>query len=143
MGSAANAALGNTAAYDRQAAPPEALVHSPRAPEYVCDGDEMQDSAGCEETTTGDAAELPLAWGAFAPEEDPGYISTDVRRDDLVVSVFYDGEEIPEDLRDSGLAGLADDLVALATDPAVGVKTTAAYAEAGTAIDDVMLDWYV
>ncbi len=111
--------------------------------EYGCDGEEMQDSTGCEETTTGDGAEQRLAWGAFTPEEDPGYIQADFRRDDLIVSVFYYGKEIPGDLRDSVLAGLADDLVALAADPAVGVKTTAAYAEAGAAIDDdVMLDWY-
>ncbi|GAB2772865.1 hypothetical protein GCM10027020_27660 [Nocardioides salsibiostraticola] len=111
--------------------------------DFSCDSDEGSSMTGCEDSTTGEGDEQRLAWEAFAPEEDPGYISVTVRRDDRVIAVLYYGEEVPSDLPDSDLAGLADALVALAADPAVGFTTTAAYAEAGAALDDdVMLDWF-
>lgn len=111
--------------------------------EYSCDSDEGSNVSGCQETTTSDGAERRLVWEAFAPEEDPGYISAIVRRDDRVITVLYYGQEVPSNLPDSDLADLSDALVALASDPAVGFTTTALYAEAGAAIDDdVMLDWF-
>ncbi len=111
--------------------------------QYSCDSEEAGASDGCEEQSTADGADQRLVWEAFSPEEDPGYIAAAVRRDDRTVTVLYYGDEIPEDLLDSDLAGLADALLALIGDPAIGFTTTAAYAEAGAAIDDdVMLDWF-
>ncbi len=122
------------------------LVVGPAGSRYAdlaCGRDELRDAEGCEQATTDDGATTILTWSRFAPEEDPGGIQVFALRHDRVVSAFYSGQEVPPDLPDSDLAGLARALLALVADPAVGFETSTAYAERGDALPDgVLLDWY-
>lgn len=102
----------------------------------------------CEQDVDG-ATSYVLLREAGSPEEDPGVIAAVGRRDDVWVVVtaygplvpYADGEGDADDVEQS--EELADLARALVTDPAVGLRTSAAYAEAGREIDDDRwLDYY-
>lgn len=102
----------------------------------------------CEQDEAGDTSYVLLR-EAGSPEEDPGVIAAVGRRDDVWVVVtaygplvpYADGEGDADDVEQS--EELADLARALVTDPAVGLRTSAAYAEAGREIDDDRwLDYY-
>lgn len=103
---------------------------------------------GCEEDVVNGTAYVLLR-EAGSPEEDPGYVGAVGRRDDVAVFVLAYGPLVPGEEGE----GEADDVEqteelvdlvrAVVTDPAVGLRTSAAYDEAGRAIpDDRWLDWF-
>ncbi|VXC46917.1 hypothetical protein [Nocardioides sp. AX2bis] len=97
----------------------------------------------CVQDTTDDGDERVLTWEQAAVESDPGVIFAMAKRDGGAVVARYQGQEVPESLAGSDLEPLADAMLALVADPAVGFRTSQAYADAGGAVSDaVMLDWY-
>ncbi|WP_228943374.1 hypothetical protein [Nocardioides sp. Leaf374] len=107
---------------------------------FTCNSRATRFAAGCEESSPG-GVRTALSWEAGYPEEDPGYLSVASLHDGWIVTVGTYGPFLQEDLGDE--RALADRLVALAADPAVGYRTSASYVEAGAAIgDDVWLDYY-
>lgn len=110
-----------------------------------------QPNWGCEEDVV-EATSYVLVSQAGHPEEDPGLVMAVGRRDDVVVRATAYGPLVPDadgagegveadDVQQSG--ELADLLRAVVTDPAVGLRTSEHYEEAGAAVDDERwLDWY-
>ena len=102
----------------------------------------------CEQDVVG-ATSYVLLREAGYPEEDPGLVGAVGRRDGVVVLATAHGPFVPA-VGDEGEADdvaqtqeLADLLRAVVTDPAVGLRTSEHYEEAGAAIeDDRWLDWY-
>lgn len=91
-------------------------------------------------STAGNEATAVLETGY--PEEDPGLVAAWSVWGDHVVIAYAHGPFVDE-LPDAEVTELRDALVEVVTDPAVGPRTSAAYAEAGDAIpDDVWREWY-
>jgi hypothetical protein len=129
----------------------DASVHviagaSPQLKEYLprlCEQRDARYLDGCVNQETADGEPMRITWQEAVPEEDPGYVDVVVLRDDQVVMVAMHGTEVTGDPRDGGLPFDFDILPDIATDPEVGLRTSADMVEAGDAIDDdVWLDCY-
>ena len=93
------------------------------------------ESGGCEEAVV-DGVRLTYRWRPGTEEEEGGYYSWTVVRDDEVVSVSYDRSALfEEDPRELGLAIDPDDLRRAALDPAMSLRTTPEAWEDGAALD--------
>ncbi|MCM3516521.1 hypothetical protein [Nocardioides sp. P86] len=107
---------------------------------FTCNSRATRFATGCEESSPG-GVRTALSWEAGYPEEDPGSLSVAGLHDGWTVTISSHGPFFEEELGDE--RALADRLVDLAADPAVGFRTSASYVEAGAAIgDDVWLDYY-
>jgi hypothetical protein len=94
-----------------------------------------------------DEVEATLLYESGHPEEDPGVVIAWSERDDAVVWAYaYGPLVVPDDEGGPGeeAQALGDALAAIVTDPAVGARTSAEYAEAGQAIceGEDWLRWY-
>jgi hypothetical protein len=93
------------------------------------------ESGGCEQSSV-DGTRLLYRWYPGMEEEEPGSYSWTVVRASEVVTVAYEGSgQFESDPRDMGLAVEPADLRAAALDPAMSLRTTTAYLEAGRDLD--------
>jgi hypothetical protein len=119
---------------------------SPQLTEYrpdLCEQKDTQYLDGCVNLETEDGDPMRISWQRAVPEEDPGYVDVFVLRDHEVVMVAMYGTPVPADPREGGLPFDFGILRDIATDPGVGLRTSADLVEAGDAIDDdVWLDCY-
>ncbi|WP_214055814.1 hypothetical protein [Nocardioides aquaticus] len=101
----------------------------------------------CEDISTGEV-EATLLYENGSPEEDPGLVAAIADQGDHVVFVRAYGPFVPlerDDLeQDAEVMALGDAVGDIATDPAVGFRTSAAYASGGEGIcaGDDWLDWF-
>lgn len=94
-----------------------------------------------------DEVDATLLYESGHPEEDPGVVVAWSEREDVVVWAYAYGPLVaPEDEGGPGeeAGALGDALAAIVTDPAVGTRTSAEYAEAGQEICEGgdWLEWY-
>ena len=119
---------------------------SPQLKEYLPNLCEQKDTRyldGCVNLETDDGDPMRITWQQAVPEEDPGYVDVFVLRDQEVVMVAMYGTAVTGDPREGALPFDFEILPEIATDPGVGLRTTAALVDAGDAIDDdVWLDCY-
>jgi hypothetical protein len=90
---------------------------------------------GCESREV-DGGTLALMWVEVEPEEDPGYVSVVMQREDETVSVGWFGDEITGDPRDQDLFIPIKTLEAIAQDPRISLTTSQAVVDAGDELDD-------
>lgn len=110
---------------------------------FECDVAGGGASQPCVQDVTEEGDARILTWQQAAFESDPGVIYAVAERDGGAVVARYNGQEVPETLPGSELEPLADAMLALVADPAVGFRTSQEYADAGEAVSEaVMLDWY-
>lgn len=112
-----------------------------RRDEDPCDG-----PWECRDVGT-DEVEATLLYEAGYPEEDPGVVVAWSEREDEVVWAYAYGPFIAPDDEggpDEEATALGDALSAIVTDPAVGRRTSAGYAEAGQELcgGGDWLEWY-
>lgn len=108
------------------------FLSPPRDDENPC-GDDEEDRCDSREV---DQGTLTLAWDVEAPEEDPGYVSVVLQREDETVSVGWFGDTITGDPRDQDLTLSIDTLEAIAQDPRISLTTSQAVVDAGGDLDD-------
>ena len=109
------------------------LMVSPVVEQRGCDGVPK----GCVEREV-DGGTLVVAWEEVAPEEDPGYVSVGLVRDDgHVVFAGYSGPAIEGDPREADLPIPVSLLEELVQDPRVGITTDQAVIDA----DEKVTDW--
>lgn len=94
-----------------------------------------------------DGVDATLLYEAGYPEEDPGVVLAWSEREDAVVWAYAYGPFIAPDDEggpDAEARALGEALAAIVTDPAVGPRTSAEYAEAGQELcgGGDWLDWY-
>lgn len=94
-----------------------------------------------------DEVDATLLYESGHPEEDPGVVIAWSERDDAVVWAYAYGPYVAPDDEggpDEEAQALGDALAAIVTDPAVGPRTSAEYAEAGQEICEGgdWLRWY-
>lgn len=83
-----------------------------------------------------DGGELVLTWQEFFPEEDPGYVSVRLVREDEVVSVGYSGPNIEGDPREQDLPIDVEVLEDVVLDPRLSVTTDQDVVDAGEKLGD-------
>ncbi len=83
-----------------------------------------------------DGGRLTLAWTLEEPEEDPGYVSVVLQREDETVSVSWFGDTITGDPREQDLEIPIETLEAIAQDPRISLTTSQAVVDAGADLDD-------
>lgn len=92
---------------------------------------------GCREESLADGSTLRVRWQEIEPEEDPGIVYLEVRRDDRVVVLSMTGPEVtgdPESIEN--LPVDLDALIDVTADPAFGMRTSQRYVDQGERIDD-------
>ncbi len=90
----------------------------------------------CADLPSDGDATVQLAWEREVPEEDPGYVVVRVDRPHEVAYVLYAGQAIKGDPREQELSVSVDQLVALATDPWLRLRTAPEAITAGTELED-------
>ena len=101
----------------------------------------------CEDIST-DGVEATLLYENGHPEEDPGVVAAIADQGDHVVLVRAYGPFVPverDDLeQDDEVMALGEAVAEIATDPAVGFRTSAEYADGGEEIcaGEDWLDWF-
>ena len=90
----------------------------------------------CADLPSAGGASVRLAWERAVPEEDPGYVLVRVDRPHEVAYVLYAGPAIKGDPRKQELPVSVDQLVALATDPWLRLRTAPEAITAGTELED-------
>ncbi|MBS43788.1 MAG: hypothetical protein CMH83_11640 [Nocardioides sp.] len=83
-----------------------------------------------------DGTPLVLRWDELVPEEDPGLVVVERTGAQEQVRVLFAGPSITGDPRDLDLPVSVEDLEAVATDPRLGLTTSAATIALGDDLDD-------
>lgn len=98
--------------------------------------------AGAHACDERDGAQVVLEGGQ--PEEDPGVVYAWAVREDVTVWAWASGPFVDDEDPSQEVEELVDAMVAVVTDPAVGFRTSAAYAQAGERIcaSGDWLRWY-
>lgn len=104
---------------------------APRQSENPCGDDE---EGRCDSREV-DGGTLTLAWDVVEPEEDPGYVSVVLQRDEETVSVLWAGDTIEGDPRDQELRIPVETLEEIAQDERISLTTSRAVVDAGEELD--------
>lgn len=97
----------------------------------------------CVDISTDDV-EATMVWEPGYRGEDPGFVYATATSGDHMVTVRGDGPFVSRRHDGAEVVALGDAVAAVATDPAVGPRTSTQYAAAGREIcdGDAWLDWY-
>ncbi len=97
----------------------------------------------CTDISTEDV-QARLFWETGSPEEDPGLVYATAEAGDHVLLVLAYGPLITERHDETDVLALGEAVAAVATDPAVGLRTSEAYAGAGEELcdDSAWVAWF-
>lgn len=93
------------------------------------------DEGRCESRDV-DGGTLTLAWDVVEPEEDPGYVSVVLQREDETVSVLWAGDTIEGDPREQELQIPIETLEEIVQDARISLTTSQAVVDAGEELED-------
>jgi hypothetical protein len=98
---------------------------------------EVECEERCAELDTDmEGARLTLHWDLEAPEEDPGVVAVVLQREDEYAYVVQAGATITDDPRELDLEVSVDDMVAVAEDPWLRLRTSPDAVEAGEDLEE-------